>query len=74
MNHCEGPSNAELEKRLEKRLRLAEFPKYDKRFNRNGIDRTSASSDGSPNAGDATILLSHPHGDGVENSNTLVEG
>lgn len=65
MNGLEGPSTAELEKRLEKRSNLAQFPKYDKRFNRNGVN-------GNP-SGDAGIksvntLASHVNGDGDGNS------
>ena len=34
MSGCEGPSDAELVKRMEKRLNQA---RYDKRYNRNGM-------------------------------------
>jgi len=37
MTGREGPSDTELERRLLKRVNLAKFPKYDKRYNRNGV-------------------------------------
>jgi len=65
MNGLEGPSTAELEKRLEKRLNLAQFPKYDKRFNRNGVNRDSSGDVGTKGA---NTLVSHVDGDGDGNS------
>jgi hypothetical protein len=50
MNRREGPSTTELEKRMEKRLNLAQPPKYDKRFNRSGVNGILVSSDGSPDS------------------------
>ena len=41
MNGFDGPSTAELAKRLQKRLHLAQPPTYDKRFNRNGVNKDS---------------------------------
>ena len=41
MNGLEGPSDAELAKRLQKRLDLVEFPEFDKRYNRNGVNRVT---------------------------------
>lgn len=69
MNQCDGPSTVELTKRLEKRLRLAQFPKYDKRYNRSGVNRLP--SDGSPDIKGANRLHSDSHGDEVENSNAV---
>jgi len=67
MNGLEGPSTAELAKRLEKRLHIAQFPKYDKRFNRNGVNRVP-SGDGSVKG--ANTLVAHHHGDEGENSSS----
>ena len=53
MNGLQGPSDAELAKRLEKRLDQA---KYEKRFNRNGVNPISAPSDF--NIEDANVLAS----------------
>ena len=69
MNGLEGPSSAELAKRLQKRLDATEFQKYDKRFNRNGVGKTSSFSDESPSVdvNDANTLASHKgqQGNGV---------
>jgi len=65
MNGLEGPSTAELAKRLEKRSNLAEFPKYDKRFNRNGVNRVPSGDIGVKGA---NTLVSHLDGDGDGNS------
>ena len=69
MNGLEGPSTAELAKRLEKRINLAQFPKYDKRFNRNGVNKVP-SGDGGVGIKGANTLVSHHHGDGDENSSS----
>ena len=69
MNGLKGPSTAELAKRLQKRVNLAQFPKYDKRYNRNGFNKVSVSSDGSPSVKGANSLISD-HGNGGENSNS----
>lgn len=67
MSGLQGPSDAELAKRLEKRLYQA---KYDKRFNRNGVKPISVSGDG--NIKGADRLGSSHHGDG--STNTLSDG
>lgn len=70
MNGREGPSTAELAKRLQKRLNLAQFPKYDKRYNRIGTNKVSAPGDGTQNLKGANMLVPHPHGNQVEKSNS----
>ena len=44
MRGLQGPSDAELAKRLQKRLDLVESQKFDKRYNRIGLDKISPSS------------------------------
>jgi len=70
MNGREGPSTAELAKRLQKRLNLAEFPEYDNRYNRGGVNKISAPNDGSLSVKGANRPDSH-HGDEGENSNVV---
>lgn len=45
MNGLEGPSDAELVKRLQKRLSQTNFPNYGKRYNRIGVDKVSTFTD-----------------------------
>jgi len=40
----DGPSDAELEARLVKRFNAAKFPKQEKRYNRNGVNKVQGSS------------------------------
>lgn len=67
MSGLEGPSDAELVKRLEKRLNQANFQKNDKRFNRNGVDRVSASGNEDVEIKGANLLGSKKHGNGTRN-------
>ena len=71
MNGLEGPSSAELAKRLQKRLDAVEFQKYDKRFNRVGVDKASSFSDESPSVNGENTLVSHKaqHGNGAAGGN-----
>lgn len=71
MNGREGPSTTELAKRLQKRLNLAEFPEYNKGYNRSGVTNISAPNDGGPSVKGSNKPGSHHHGDEGEN---IVDG
>lgn len=66
MNGLEGPSSAELVKRMEKRLNQAHVPKYDKRFNRNGVT-IPVSNDEDVSIKGANMLDSDQHGNLIQN-------
>lgn len=55
MNGLEGPSDTELMKRIEKRLYQA---RYDKRFNRNGVNPVPVQGNGDVNIKTADRLAS----------------
>lgn len=67
MNGLEGPSNAELAKRMEKRLNQAHIPTYDKRFNRNGVT-VPVSNDEDVSVKGANRLGSNQLGNQIQNS------
>ena len=54
-------TSAELAKRLQKRLDVTEFQKYNKRFNRNGVGKSSSFGKESPSVdvNGANTLASH---------------
>ena len=58
MAGVEGPSNAELAKRIEKRLNRAKYPNYGKRYYYNGVNRIS----------DANTLVAADPSDAGDNS------
>ena len=63
MNGLEGPSLTEMSGRLRKRLHLAEFPIYDKRYNPSNPNNVMGSGDESLIKG-GDRLGSRPNGDG----------
>lgn len=67
MNGFEGPSDAELAKRMEKRFNQAHIPKYDKRFNRNGVT-IPVPNDEDVSVKGANLLGSNQQGNQIQNS------
>lgn len=56
MNGLQGPSDADLAKRMEKRMDQA---KFEKRFNRNGVNSISIPSDEGSSIEDVNVLSSN---------------